>query len=52
MTRVDELAVEFTRLRSRLTGIAYAILGTSTDAEDVVSDCWLRLAERVRGALP
>jgi len=44
MTRVDELAVEFTRLRSRLTGIAYAILGTSTDAEDVVSDCWLRLA--------
>src|SRR4051812_32505611 len=41
--RVDELAVTFTGLRSRLTGIAYAMLGTTAEAEDVVSDCWLRL---------
>jgi len=53
VTRADELAEEFTRLRPRLTRIAYAIVGTSAEAEDVVSDCWLRLAaadeaERVR----
>jgi RNA polymerase sigma-70 factor (ECF subfamily) len=42
-SRVDELAVTFTGLRSRLTGIAYAMLGTTAEAEDVVSDCWLRL---------
>ena len=44
MSRDDELAREFTRLRSRLNGIAYAIVGMSAEAEDVVSDCWLRLA--------
>jgi RNA polymerase sigma-70 factor (ECF subfamily) len=42
-SRVDELAETFTGLRSRLTGIAYAMLGTTAEAEDVVSDCWLRL---------
>ena len=41
--RVQELAVTFTGLRPRLTGIAYAVLGTTAEAEDVVSDCWLRL---------
>jgi RNA polymerase sigma-70 factor (ECF subfamily) len=41
--RTDELAVTFTALRPRLTGIAYAMLGTTAEAEDVVSDCWLRL---------
>ena len=52
-SRVDELAVTFSGLRPRLTGIAYAMLGTTAEAEDVVSDCWLRLvaadeSERVR----
>jgi RNA polymerase sigma-70 factor (ECF subfamily) len=41
--RVDELAGTFTALRPRLTGIAYAVVGTTAEAEDVVSDCWLRL---------
>ena len=41
--RADELAATFTLLRPRLTGIAYAMLGTTAEAEDVVSDCWLRL---------
>jgi RNA polymerase sigma-70 factor (ECF subfamily) len=41
--RADELATTFTGLRPRLTGIAYAMLGTTAEAEDVVSDCWLRL---------
>ncbi|WP_369137037.1 RNA polymerase sigma factor SigJ [Modestobacter versicolor] len=43
INRIDELAATFTALRSRLTGIAYAMLGTTAEAEDVVSDCWLRL---------
>src|SRR3954452_19437937 len=41
--RVDQLAVTFTGLRARLTGIAYPMLGPTAEAEDVVSDCWLRL---------
>ena len=37
----DALA-EFGRLRPRLFGIAYRILGSWTEAEDVVQDAWLR----------
>lgn len=43
MTREFDLAQEYTRCRSRLIRIAYALLGTRAEAEDVVSDCWLRL---------
>jgi RNA polymerase sigma-70 factor, ECF subfamily len=43
-TRQDELAAEYTRIRPRLLGAAYALLGTWADAEDVVADSWLRLA--------
>src|SRR3954464_12294968 len=32
----------FERLRPRLFGLAYRLLGTRTDAEDVVQDAWLR----------
>ncbi|HEX6446987.1 MAG TPA: RNA polymerase sigma factor SigJ [Streptosporangiales bacterium] len=56
MARVDretELADEYTRVRPRLVRIAYALVGTRAEAEDVVSDCWLRLVaadrkERIR----
>ncbi|HJP75858.1 MAG TPA: RNA polymerase sigma factor SigJ [Pseudonocardiaceae bacterium] len=41
--REGELAEEYTRCRSRLIRIAYALVGTRAEAEDVVSDCWLRL---------
>ncbi len=41
--RAEELAAAYTAVRPRLVGIAYAVLGTRTEAEDVVSDCWLRL---------
>jgi RNA polymerase sigma-70 factor, ECF subfamily len=41
--RAAELADEYTRVRPRLIRIAYALLGTRAEAEDVVSDCWLRL---------
>jgi RNA polymerase sigma-70 factor (ECF subfamily) len=44
VNREDELAEEYTRIRPRLTRLAYTVLGTHAEAEDVVSDCWLRLA--------
>jgi RNA polymerase sigma-70 factor (ECF subfamily) len=43
VNREAELADEYTRCRARLIRIAYAILGTRAEAEDVASDCWLRL---------
>jgi RNA polymerase sigma-70 factor (ECF subfamily) len=39
----DRLAAAFSQARSRLVRVAYAILGTHTEAEDVVADCWFRL---------
>jgi RNA polymerase sigma-70 factor (ECF subfamily) len=39
----DELAAEFSQARARLVRVAYAILGSHAEAEDVVADCWLRL---------
>ncbi|WP_018412154.1 RNA polymerase sigma factor SigJ [Methyloversatilis thermotolerans] len=35
----------FNQLRPRLTGIAYRMLGSRADAEDVVQDAWLRWHE-------
>ena len=43
MSDETELAETFTRARARLVRVAYAVLGSSADAEDVVSDCWFRL---------
>jgi len=43
VTREVELAEAFSRARARLIRVAYAVLGSTSDAEDVVSDCWLRL---------
>ena len=40
-TPPDRLSA-FERLRPRLFGIAYRMLGTVSDAEDVVQDAWLR----------
>ena len=33
---------EFEEQRGRLFGIAYRMLGSATDAEDVLQDAWLR----------
>ncbi len=33
---------DFQALRPRLFGIAYRMLGSATDAEDVLQDAWLR----------
>lgn len=38
----DELAEEFVSHRPRLLGIAYRLLGSAWDAEDVVAEAWVR----------
>jgi len=37
------LASQFEALRPRLQSVAYSILGSISDAEDAVQECWLRL---------
>jgi RNA polymerase sigma-70 factor (ECF subfamily) len=39
---LDRAASDFVQLRPRLFGIAYRMLGTSTEAEDIVQETWLR----------
>ncbi|MCP2194099.1 RNA polymerase sigma-70 factor, ECF subfamily [Williamsia deligens] len=41
--RQQELASVYDAVRPRLIRIAYAILGSHAEAEDVVADCWIRL---------
>ncbi len=41
----------FNRLRPRLHGIAYRMLGTRAEAEDLVQDAWLRWNEADHGAI-
>ena len=41
----------FQGLRPRLHGIAYRMLGTRADAEDVLQDAWLRWREADKAAL-
>ncbi|MGZ4455842.1 MAG: RNA polymerase sigma factor SigJ [Nocardioides sp.] len=43
MTHETELARSFDDVRPRLTRVAYAILGSYAEAEDVVADIWLKL---------
>ena len=40
--RLDETAAEFEPHRRRLTGLAYRMLGSLSEAEDIVQDAWLR----------
>ena len=39
---MDDATLAFDRLRPRLQGIAYRMLGSVAEAEDVVQDAWLR----------
>ncbi|MDT7845634.1 sigma-70 family RNA polymerase sigma factor [Streptomyces justiciae] len=48
---LDRAADEFLQQRPRLFGIAYRILGSVTEAEDVVQDAWLRWQKTNRGAV-
>jgi RNA polymerase sigma-70 factor (ECF subfamily) len=43
-TGTDLLAAAFSQARPRLIRVAYAIIGSHSEAEDVVADCWFRLA--------
>ncbi|WP_433241770.1 RNA polymerase sigma factor SigJ [Streptosporangium sp. CA-135522] len=49
MNSDEDLAVEFGAIRPRLVGVAYGLLGSLDEAEDVVQDAWFRLgrADRV-----
>lgn len=41
-TNLDDAAVAFGDVRPRLLGIAYRMLGSVSEAEDIVQDAWLR----------
>ncbi|HEU0182879.1 MAG TPA: sigma factor, partial [Agromyces mariniharenae] len=47
---LDEAAATFSELRPRLFGIAYRMLGSVADADDVVQDAWIRWQEYDRSA--
>ena len=44
MADSDSLALEFEALRPHLRGVAYRVLGSSSDAYDAVQEAWLRLS--------
>ena len=46
---LDEAEAAFTQVRPRLFGIAYRMLGSAAEAEDVVQDVWLRWQRADRG---
>ncbi|MGW5265004.1 RNA polymerase sigma-70 factor [Microbispora sp. NPDC004025] len=46
---LDQAAAAFESVRPRLFGIAYRILGSSTEAEDLLQDVWLRWQAYDRG---
>lgn len=43
--KTEQLAAEYEALRPRMVRVAYAILGSRAEAEDVVADCWPRLVD-------
>jgi RNA polymerase sigma-70 factor (ECF subfamily) len=48
---MDDATTTFNRLRPRLQGIAYRMLASSAEAEDVVQDVWLRWHDADKAAL-
>lgn len=42
IAELDRAAADFSQIRPRLFGIAYRMLGSSAEAEDIVQDTWLR----------
>ena len=48
---MDNATLTFHRLRPRLQGIAYRMLGSLAEAEEVVQDVWLRWNDAARDAL-
>jgi RNA polymerase sigma-70 factor (ECF subfamily) len=48
---LDDAAAVFAEVRPRLFGIAYRMLGSATDAEDLLQDVWLRWQTADRSAV-
>ena len=48
---MDNATLIFNRLRPRLQGIAYRMLGSLAEAEEVVQDVWLRWHEAAHDTL-
>ncbi|HEY6375513.1 MAG TPA: sigma-70 family RNA polymerase sigma factor [Edaphobacter sp.] len=44
MSQSDSLAEQFEESRRHLRGVAYRMLGSLSEAEDAVQECWLRLS--------
>ncbi len=51
MTASPQFLDVFERLRPRLFGIAYRMLGDAHEAEDLVQECWLRWQDADRAAI-
>jgi RNA polymerase sigma-70 factor (ECF subfamily) len=49
--RTDLLAEAFEAQRDRLSAVAYRVLGSHADAEDVVQEAWMRLARQDAAAI-
>jgi RNA polymerase sigma-70 factor (TIGR02957 family) len=47
----DDSLAEFFKVRPRLFGIAYRMLGSAAEAEDIVQDVWLRWQSTDRSAI-
>ncbi|MFJ8981493.1 sigma-70 family RNA polymerase sigma factor [Streptomyces sp. NPDC102282] len=47
----DPVVAAFESHRGRLRGVAYRVLGSHADAEDVVQEAWLRLSRQDTGAM-
>jgi RNA polymerase sigma-70 factor (ECF subfamily) len=43
MPSADRLAEQFEQHRAHLRAVAYRMLGSATEAEDAVQECWMRL---------
>ncbi|MGN9844631.1 sigma-70 family RNA polymerase sigma factor [Nonomuraea sp. H19] len=50
-TSLDQAAVTFVEVRPRLFGIAYRMLASSTEAEDIVQETWLRWQNTERSTI-
>src|SRR4051794_16738889 len=44
MDKYEQLAEQFEASRSHLRAVAYRMLGSLSEADDAVQDCWLRLS--------
>ncbi|MEU2133711.1 sigma-70 family RNA polymerase sigma factor [Streptomyces sp. NPDC018352] len=47
----DPISAAFESHRDRLRGVAYRVLGSHADAEDVVQEAWLRLSRQDSGTI-